>query len=134
MPPEMLYEARSSLLSRVFFQLCPQAVMVRHFSVLLFPSLNITTVLVVRRSCCTSKISLAQIAVIEQTNASLRQTFGMLSFWSQQLPQDVAKMGQFYMQLDAKPEMKDGDIPYPRSGYDKSIGMSIEFRYVMSIQ
>ena len=81
-----------------------------------------------------SKISLAQIAVIEQTNASLRQTFGMLSFWSQQLPQDVAKMGQFYMQLDAKPEMKDGDIPYPRSGYDKSIGMSIEFRYVMSIQ
>ena len=43
-------------------------------------------------------------------------------------------MGQFYMQLDAKPEMKDGDTSYPRPGYDKSIGMSIEFRYVMSIQ
>ena len=81
-----------------------------------------------------SKISLAQLAVIEQTNTSLRQTFGMLSFWFQQLPQDVARMGQFYMQLDAKPEMKDGDTPYPRPGYDKSIGMSIEFRYVMSIQ
>jgi len=81
-----------------------------------------------------SKISLAQLAVVEQTNASLRQTFMMLSIFSEQLLHGVARMGQFYMKLDAKSEMKDGDTLYPRPGYDKSIGMSIEFRYVMSIE
>ena len=42
-------------------------------------------------------------------------------------------MRDFYMTLDATPKMKDGDTSYPRPGYDKSIGMSVEFRCVTSV-
>lgn len=51
------------------------------------------------------------------------------------LPEEIASMGQFYLKLDAKPKMKDGDAPYPRPGYEEgNIGMSVEFRYATSIE
>ena len=79
-----------------------------------------------------TKLSLAQIAVLEQTNTLLKHTFSSILFWASNFPQEMAPLGQFYMKLDATPKMKDGDIPYPRPGYDGGIGMSVEFRCVTS--
>ncbi|KAL4068177.1 P-loop containing nucleoside triphosphate hydrolase protein [Scleroderma citrinum] len=114
--PEILYRpSRFSLMSEIFSRLCPQAVMLYVALVALFNP---------------SKISLAQLAVLEQTNVSIRQTFSVLFFWAEKLPQDVTTMSNFYKTLDAKPEMKDGSVSYPQPGYDKGIGMSVEFRNV----
>ncbi|KAG6329948.1 hypothetical protein ID866_9142 [Astraeus odoratus] len=113
--PESLYASHRPLPSRIISQLCPQAVMLYAATVALFSP---------------SKISLAQLAVIEQTNVTLRQTLSSFSFFASRLPQEVAKLGSFYRTLDAKAEMVDGDTPYPRKGYDTSSGMSIEFRNV----
>lgn len=64
----------------------------------------------------------------------LRRTFEELFIWSKGLPRAVAEMRDFYMTLDADfPKMKDGNTLYPQPGYDKNIGMSVEFRCVTSV-
>lgn len=54
-PPELLYVARTSPLSKVFSNLSPQAVMVYHFFRTTITILNVTMTLVVRFSCRTAQ-------------------------------------------------------------------------------
>ncbi|KAI6164083.1 P-loop containing nucleoside triphosphate hydrolase protein [Pisolithus thermaeus] len=113
--PELLYASQNPLLSQVLSQLCPQAVMLYAAFIALFTP---------------SKISLAQLAVVERTNVSLRRTFGELIAWTNPLLETAASVEQFYEKLDGKPQMTDGKIPHPQPGYDNCKGMTVEFRNV----
>lgn len=73
-------------------------------------------------------ISLAQLVMVERTSVSLKNTVTQFAFWVTQLPAHVATLRGFYSMLDVENEIKDGDSSYPREEYDKSGGMSVEFR------
>ncbi|KAI5990574.1 P-loop containing nucleoside triphosphate hydrolase protein [Pisolithus orientalis] len=113
--PEMLYRSQNPLFSQVLSELCPQAVMLYAAFIALFTP---------------SKISLAQLAVVERTNISLRRTFTELMMWTNPLLETVASVERFYGGLVNKPQMVDGETPYPRPGHDNQKGTAVEFRNV----
>lgn len=41
-------------------------------------------------------------------------------------------MREFYAALEIENQIKDGDTPYPRPGYENALGMSLELRYSAS--
>lgn len=77
-----------------------------------------------------SKLSIVQLAALNETSTSLRYTFpairASLSLW----PGQFSRLMNVYAALDIKNKMKDGKTPFPRSGYEASEGMSIQFKYV----
>ncbi|KAI6040563.1 P-loop containing nucleoside triphosphate hydrolase protein [Pisolithus marmoratus] len=113
--PELLYRSQNPLFSQVLSQLCPQAVMLYAAFIALFTPSN---------------VSLAQLAIVERTNVSLRRTFMELIAWTTPLLETATSVEQFYEKLDNKPQMKDGKTPYPQPGRTNDEGMAVEFRNV----
>ncbi|KAI6009029.1 P-loop containing nucleoside triphosphate hydrolase protein [Pisolithus marmoratus] len=113
--PELLYRPRNPVFSRVLSQLSPQAVMLCTAFIALFAPSN---------------ISLAQLAIVERTNDSLRRTFMDLITWTTPLLETAASVERFYEKLDNKSQMEDGTTPYPGPGHDNGKGMAVEFRNV----
>ena len=77
-----------------------------------------------------SKLSMTQLAVLNQASTSLSYTLSSIvwdiDFW----PGCFSRMMNVYTALDAKSKMKDGETPFPRPGYEESAGIGIEVRYV----
>ncbi|KAI6139045.1 P-loop containing nucleoside triphosphate hydrolase protein [Pisolithus tinctorius] len=117
--PEMLYRSQNPLFSQVLSELCPQAVMLYAAFIALFTP---------------SKISLAQLAVVERTNISLRRTFTELMIWTNPLLETVASVERFYGGLDNKPQMKGTAVEfrnvsfnYPAAKTGRSALSSVSF-------
>ncbi|KAL4068181.1 P-loop containing nucleoside triphosphate hydrolase protein [Scleroderma citrinum] len=113
--PEQLYRTHRGLVSELLRSVSSQS------SMLYFAFLALVT---------PSKLSVVQLAILEQTNLSLRQTFWLLANELEFFPEDMSRMREFYAALDIKNQIKDGDKVYPQPGYDNFAGMSIELRRV----
>jgi hypothetical protein len=75
-----------------------------------------------------SKLSIAQLAALTQTSASLRFTFSSIGWAMNLWPSMFSRMSNLYAVLDTKNKMKDGEMPFPRPGYESRKGMGIEVR------
>lgn len=113
--PEQLYRYQQTWFSDLLRSLSSQS------SMLYFASLAIIK---------PSRISVVQLAILEQTNLSLRQTFWLLANELEFFPEDASRMREFYAALEIENQIKDGDTPYPRPGYENALGMSLELRNV----
>lgn len=113
--PEQLYRAHQGLVTELLRSISSQS------SMLYFAFLALVT---------PSKLSVVQLAILEQTNLSLRQTFWLLANELEFFPEDMSRMREFYAALDIENQIKDGDTGYPRPDYDNSAGMSLELRHV----
>ncbi|KAG6332023.1 hypothetical protein ID866_7069 [Astraeus odoratus] len=113
--PEQLYRSQSVLISEFLRNISSQS------SMLYFAFLALIS---------PSRLSVVQLAILEQTNLSLRQTFWLLANEIEFFPEDVSRMREFYAALDIENQVKDGETPYPQPGCDNSAGMSVELRNV----
>lgn len=77
-----------------------------------------------------SKLSMTQLAVLDQASTSLSYTLSSIVWDIDLWPGYFSRMRNVYTVLDTKNKMKDGETPFPRPGYEESEGMGIELRYV----
>lgn len=71
---------------------------------------------------------MTQLAVLGQASTSLYYTITSIGWDIDLWPGSFSRMRNVYAALDTKNKMKDGKIPFPRSGYEASSGMGIEVR------
>jgi hypothetical protein len=74
-----------------------------------------------------SRVSVVQLAMLEQTAIRLRYTFSFARHIITRWPSELASLKNFYRFLDLENKMKDGCMPYsPPAG---GPGVSLEVRY-----
>ncbi|KAF9242086.1 P-loop containing nucleoside triphosphate hydrolase protein [Melanogaster broomeanus] len=113
--PEYLYTEQREAVAGFFLTLCSDGPMLYFaFLALVDPS----------------KLSIVQLAVLEQTAFSLRYTFSSIAWLASTFPKALSRMEGLYMTLDIQNQMKDGETPYPRPGSENNTGMSLELRNV----
>ncbi|KAF8546950.1 P-loop containing nucleoside triphosphate hydrolase protein, partial [Imleria badia] len=77
-----------------------------------------------------SNLTMTQLAVLDQSSASLSQTLTSMGWDISLWPGCFSRMSNVYAALDTKIKMKDGETPFPRPGCEAGTGMGIEVRDV----
>ncbi|KAH7889214.1 P-loop containing nucleoside triphosphate hydrolase protein [Phlebopus sp. FC_14] len=109
---ESLFRDQSNPLSGLFFRLCSDG-----------PTFYFAFLALV----APSKLSLVQLAILQQTSISLRHTFSFIELGAKLFPGELARVADLYRMINLENKMKDGETVFPRPGYKQSPGMSIEF-------
>ncbi|KAH0835777.1 P-loop containing nucleoside triphosphate hydrolase protein [Lanmaoa asiatica] len=112
---EVLYSQQHESLSDIIVRLCSDS------PILYFALLALIS---------PSKLTIIQLAILDQTSTSLRYTFEAIGWAIDLWPGDFSRMRNVYAVLDTKNKTKDGETPFPRPGFEASAGMGIEVRDV----